>query len=272
VLKKPVVLSARGTDINLFTTFPLVRGWIVWALKSCDHVIAVSKALKEIMVRAGIAADKIDVVPNGVDIERFRPISRSEARRMLGLPQGGTILLAVGSLRPTKGFQYLLPAVAKIRESQGASDLTLHIIGYGQYRDKLMGKIARLGLQSSVKLVGRVAHEQLYKWYSAADLFCLPSASEGWPNVIMESLACGLPVMATRVGGVPEILVSEKYGLVLDAVQGSRLVGQLKDGILEALQREWDRDAMVAYARQNTWDKAAHKIDDIFQQTLNDWG
>jgi len=271
VLKKPVVLSARGTDINVFTTFPLIRSWIAYALKSCHHIIAVSGALKDRMVRAGIDAHKIDVVPNGVDVERFRPIPKSKAREMLGLHRGETMLLSVGSLRPTKGIQYLLLALAKIKKLQRAPGLKLYIIGDGKYRASLERQIAQLGLQSCVKLTGRIAHEQLYKWYNAADLFCLPSAREGWPNVIMESLACGLPVLATNVGGVPEIVVSQKYGLLVEASEGSRLVDQLQDGILQGLRREWDREGMVAYAHKNTWDKAAQRIDGIFKQTLDGW-
>jgi len=269
--RKPVVLSARGTDINAFITFPLIRGWIIYALRNCDHIIAVSKALKNVMVRAGIDARKIDVVPNGVDIEKFRPISKTKARAMLGLPQRSTILLSVGNLKPVKGFQYLLPALGKIKISPNEMDMRLYIVGYGRYRGRLEQQIAQLGLQDRVKLVGRIPHQQLYQWYSAADLFCLASSNEGWPNVVLESLACGLPVVATAVGGVPEIINSEEYGLLLDAIQGPRLVEQLRDGILAALQKEWNQEAMVHYARQNTWEVAAQRVDGIFQQTVADW-
>jgi teichuronic acid biosynthesis glycosyltransferase TuaC len=272
VLRKPVVLSARGTDINVFTTFPLIRRWIMYALNNCDHIIAVSGALKEVMIRAGIAAQKIDVIPNGVDSQRFRPITKTKARAMLGLPQGDTILLSVGSLRPSKGFQYLLEAMGQIRSSQRAGNLRLYIVGHGRYRGRLERQIARLGLQSCVELVGQIPHRQLYKWYSAADLFCLASSKEGWPNVVLESLACRLPVVATRVGGVPEILVSQEYGLLLDAVQGPQLVDQLRDGILAALQKRWNREGMVAYARQNSWEAVAQRVDGIFRQTINGWG
>lgn len=271
VLRKPVVLSARGTDINVFTTFPLIRRWIMYALNNCDHIIAVSGALKEIMIRAGIADHKVDVIPNGVDSQRFRPIAKTRARTMLGLPQEDIILLSVGSLRPSKGFQYLLAAMGKIKSSQRERNLRLYIVGYGRYRGRLEGQIARLGLQSYVKLVGQIPHNQLYKWYSAADLFCLASSKEGWPNVVMESLACRLPVVATRVGGVPEILVSQEYGLLLDAVQGPQLVDQLCDGILAALQKNWNREGMEAYARENSWSAVAQRVDGIFRQTIDDW-
>jgi glycosyltransferase involved in cell wall biosynthesis len=271
VLRKPVVLSARGTDINLFSTYPITRRWILYALRNCDHIIAVSEALKSIMVQLGIDARKIDVVPNGVDADQFRPIPQDEARKMLELAQEATILLSVGSLRPLKGFQYLLDAVGKIRACQLDLDLKLYIIGCGEYWRKLQQQIAQLGLQSHVELVGQVSHGQLYKWYNAADLFCLASSREGWPNVIMESLACGLPVVATPVGGIPEILSSEKYGMLLPSAEESQLVDQLKVGILDALQKRWDREDLVAYASRNSWELVAQRIDDVFQLALYNW-
>jgi glycosyltransferase involved in cell wall biosynthesis len=268
-LKKPVVLSARGTDINVFMTFPLVRGWILYALRNCDHIIAVSAALKRRMVDAGINARKIDVVPNGVDVRQFRSMSKNEARTALGLPQRSTIVLSVGSLRPSKGFQYLLQAVKEIRSTRRDLDLRLNIVGYGQYKRKLEKEIARLELGPYVNLVGRVPHCQMHSWYCASDLFCLASSTEGWPNVLFEALACGIPVVATAVGGVPEILVSEEYGLVLNCDQGSHLVSHLRDGLLAALKKKWNREKMIAYARQNTWEAVAQRVDGIFRQVLN---
>ena len=149
---------------------------------------------------------------------------------MLQLPQEAAILLSVGSLRALKGFQFLLSAVERIRTSPADMDLRLYIIGDGEYRRTLQDQIDRTGLQPQVKLVGQVPHRQLFKWYNAADLFCLASSREGWPNVIMESLACGLPVVATPVGGIPEILISERYGLLLPSAEPSQLVDHLQAG------------------------------------------
>jgi glycosyltransferase involved in cell wall biosynthesis len=265
-----VVLSARGTDINLFTTYPLIRRWIVYALKNCDHIIAVSNALKNVMVEIGIDSGKIEVIPNGVDAGRFRPIPKSEARNMLGIPQQATMLLSVGSLRPLKGFQYLLPAFKKLRVSRGELDLRLYIVGHGEYRKTLKQQVARLELQPYVKLTGRIPHQQLYKWYNAADIFCLASSREGWPNVVMESLACGLPVVATRVGGIPEILHSENLGLLLDATEGPQLEDQLLESIQMALSRNWNREELVNYVRGHTWEAVAQKVEGVLRQTLSD--
>jgi len=271
-LNKPVVLSARGSDINLFTAYPVIRRWIVYALRHCDRIIAVSEALRDAIVGLGLEGGKIDVIPNGVDADRFRPVSRAAARERLGLPAAATILLSVGSLRPLKGFHHLISAVDIIRRSGKVADLRLYIVGSGEYRGKLEQRIARLNLRSHVRLVGQVPHGELYKWYNAADLFVLASSKEGWPNVIMESLACGLPVVATPVGGIPEILRSERYGLLLDAAGDSGLEKRLAESIAEALSGDWDRPELVAYARRNSWDRTAGKIDDTFRRALEDRG
>jgi teichuronic acid biosynthesis glycosyltransferase TuaC len=268
-LNKPVVLSARGTDINLYIKLPLIRRWILYALRNCDRIIAVSTALKRKMVAAGIDGRKIEVVPNGVDVAKFPAIPRHQARQALGLPGGEGLLLSVGSLRPSKGFQYLMEAVSGINRSHPDLKLKLYIVGYGHYRRKLERDIVRLGLQETVHLVGRVPHHQMHLWYNACDLLCLASETEGWPNVLFEALACGLPVVSTGVGGVPEIIVSPEYGLLLKDETGPALVAQLQDVIPAALNRKWDPQKMMAYAGQHTWEAIARRVVEVFQQTLN---
>ena len=268
-LRKPVVLSARGTDINLYMELPLIRRWILYALRNCDRIIAVSTALKKKMMAAGIAGEKIEVVPNGVDAASFPAVPRHQARQDLGLPGEEKLLLSVGSLRPSKGFQYLIEALGGIIRTHPDLNLKLYIVGYGHYRRKLERDIARLGLQETVHLVGRVPHDQMHLWYSACDLLCLASETEGWPNVLFEALACGLPVVSTGVGGVPEIIVSQEYGLLLRNERGPELVAQLQEVIPAALFRDWDRQKMIAYAGRHTWEAVARQVDEVFQQTLD---
>ncbi len=268
-LRRPVVLSARGTDVNLFMKLPLIRAWILYALRRCDRIIAVSGALKTTMVAAGVRPDKIDVVPNGVDVSRFPEISREQARSELGLPRTGRMILSVGSLRPSKNFEYLLQALGEIRSSKAGRDVSLVIVGYGHHRGRLEREISRLDLDAHVILAGRVPHEQIYRWYRACDLFCLASSSEGWPNVIFEALACGLPVVATPVGGVPEILISSEYGIMLKDAHPSRLAAGLRDAIVTALEKDWDGDKLAAFARRHTWDEVAGGVIATFRRTLN---
>jgi glycosyltransferase involved in cell wall biosynthesis len=270
VFKKPVVLSARGSDINLFITFPLIRRWIIYTLHRSDHIVAVSGALKKTMVEIGIDDKKISVVPNGIDPDTFRPISQSRARSLLQLPPRGKMLLSVGNLLPTKGFQYIIEAFASIGRAPEGRHMRLYIVGQGPYRAELEKQIERLDLRSRVFLIGPIPHQQLYRWYNAADLFCLASVREGWPNVVMEALACGLPVVATAVGGVPEILTSQEDGLLIDAPRDSRFAQQLGTTILTALRKRWSREKIARRRRDNTWQSVARRMEEIFRQTLSD--
>lgn len=266
LFKKPVVVSARGTDINLYPKRLLIRKQIVYTLKNADKIIAVCEALKNKMIRLGISQDKIEVIPNGVDIEKFKPISKIEARKELNLPIDKKMILSVGHLVEKKGFHYLIDAIYEIKNNgnRNAPPL-LVIVGKGDYRLKLENKIKELNLDGGVKLVGAQSHNELYKWYSAADLFVLASSSEGWPNVIFESLACGIPVVATNVDGVPEVLCSDEYGILVDKQDGKCLA----DTIITALHKTWDYKKLIGYAQENTWDKCAEKIFKQFEEVVN---
>jgi glycosyltransferase involved in cell wall biosynthesis len=255
---KPVVVSARGTDINLFPKFPLIRRWIRRTLDGSDAVIAVCQALKDAMVDLEIPADKISVIPNGVDTAKFRPVPRDEARARLSLP-AGRVLLSVGSLIPRKGFDLLIRAVRAAGESAG-EELHLRIVGEGSQRAELERLIAEEGLQNRVRLVGPVPHDELYLWYSAADLFCLASSREGYPNVLVEALACGTPVVAAATWGVPEIVGSEEIGLLSE-----RDVDALSAAIREGLDRTWDRERIAAQGRRRTWDDVSLALVRLFR-------
>jgi len=261
-LGKPVVVSALGTDINLYREFWLIRKLLRQTLEKADGVIAVSSALKEAMIRMEIPAEKISVVPNGVDVEKFYPIPRPEARSRLSLPNK-RILLSVGGLVPGKGFDLLFGALQLLVGSQRRQDLYLVIAGEGYFRKDLEKLISDFRLDQYVRLVGDVAHADLLAYYSAADLFCLASSQEGWPNVIMESLACGTPVVATAVGGIPEILSSEALGIVV-----RRDEAELAQAIAQALERPWCRQTIVQYAQRNTWHQVAKSKHAVFDSVL----
>ncbi|MCG2831509.1 MAG: glycosyltransferase family 4 protein [Desulfobacteraceae bacterium] len=213
-MKRPVVLSARGSDINQFTGFKSIKPMIRYALGHAEHVISVCDALKQEMVALGINDDKISVIPNGVDSKQFYPVDKSKARKKLSLPINKKIILSVGSLIPRKGFHVIIDAFPKLLQED--SNSYLYIIGEGYFRPSLERQIEALNLTQHVTLVGECPNTELKFWYSAADVFCLASSREGWANVIMESLACGTPVVATNVWGAPEILTSTGIGMLVD--------------------------------------------------------
>lgn len=261
-LGKPVVVSARGTDINLYGQMPLIRPFLRFTLRRAAHVIGVSEALKDVMVRLGIQADHISVIPNGVDARKFSPVPQSEARSRLGLPNG-TYLLSVGNLTKNKGFHLLLQALHVLRTRHHLTQLGLLIVGDGPMRAELERLAASLDLTDHVRFAGRVPHEQLHLWYSAADLFCLASEREGWPNVLMEAMACGLPIVATRVGGIPEIVSSEAVGLL-----ARRDHQDLAYTIMAALQRPWRSDVVRQHAAGYSWTQVTEALSRTFEDTL----
>lgn len=258
VLKKPVVVSARGTDINLFSRFPLILRLIRFTLMEAVQVISVCQALKDTMVDLDIPEHKITVIPNGVDVEKFRAISKTEARKKLNLPVEKKMLLSVGSLIPRKGFELLIAALEILVKRFGIKDVFLIIIGEGNFRGELEEMISQKQLLEYVELAGKKPHDELYQWYSAADVFCLMSNREGWPNVVMEALACGTPVVATNVWGIPEIIASEALGL-LTPREETEIVKKLQ----EALQKKWRHATIQKYAKQNSWERTAKAVFEV---------
>lgn len=255
IVRKPVVVTARGSDINVFAELPLIRRLIRYTLERVDGVIAVSEALKTRIVGLGIPEKKVSVVPNGVDPTKFYPINKTVAREDLGLPNDRKLLLSVGGLESVKGFDQLIKAMRILVNEFQATDVLLLIVGDGALRQELLRMISACSLDAYVRLIGAVPHEQLRLWYSAADLFCLASRSEGWPNVVVESLACGTPVVATAVGGIPEIIRSEFLGCLVNS--GDRQIAEI---VRDALGRTWRSHEIVSYMEQRTWERTARSV------------
>jgi teichuronic acid biosynthesis glycosyltransferase TuaC len=254
LLGLPVVVTARGTDINVFPSFSKIRPMIVWSLHKAAGIVAVSAALKSAILNLDVPAEKVLVVPNGVDTTRFRSVPQPGARQTLGLPNDGKFVLSVGSLTRVKNHSLLISAFAKVLGDRPG--LRLFIVGDGPLRPALEDLICKYSLQANVSLVGARPNEELFLWFSAADVSCLVSSREGWPNVLMESIACGTPVVATRVGGVPEILCSPELGMLAEQDTES-IAAALKS----ALAKSWNRDALVRHARTRGWEQVAEEVE-----------
>ena len=265
-LQKPVVVSARGSDISQYSEFPIIRGLLKYTLSRAQRVIAVCQALKDAMVSLATPSDKIAVIPNGVDATKFFPIPKDEARRRSGLPLDKTIILSVGGLIARKGFDLLIRAFKILFEDVGVNNVFLVIIGDGPLRRDLEKMISTFSLNNHIRLVGSIPHSDLYLWYNSADLFCLTSHREGWPNVIMESIACATPVVATDVWGVPEILCSEGIGVL--AQQDER---NIAEKIAFALKRTWNRDEISRHTAKRTWSQVAISLRNVFQSAVDEF-
>jgi teichuronic acid biosynthesis glycosyltransferase TuaC len=265
----PVVVSARGSDVNRFAGFSRIRPMLQSTLAGAAQAIAVSAALRDRMVDLGAPESRIEVIPNGVDLDTFAPRDRAEARARLALPERRT-LLYVGNLVPGKGVEALIDGFACMRISAGtagtgagAVDVQLVIVGAGPLRAALEARAATRGIADAVRFAGEVPHAALGDWYSAADALCLMSEREGWPNVLLEALACGTPIVATRVGGIPEIVTSERIGM-LTGSEPQEIAGAAR----AALERDWDRVVLRAHAERFTWERAAASVGRVFERAL----
>jgi glycosyltransferase involved in cell wall biosynthesis len=199
----PAAMVVGGSDVLLLTSDASRRRCVLRILEAMDAVVTVSGDLKAKLVGFGIDAQKIHTMSRGVDRERFAPGDRSEARRRLHIPADAKVLVWVGRMVPVKGLDILLDACAKLKE-RGVG-FHLYLVGDGPLQSALEAQVQSGGLSSAVTFVGSVLHEQLADWYRAADYTVLTSHSEGVPNVLLESLACGTPFVASRVGGILEL-------------------------------------------------------------------
>ncbi|MDB5103936.1 MAG: hypothetical protein JWP91_1625 [Fibrobacteres bacterium] len=261
MMGKKICVTLRGHDINDIPDFPVRKRQVVFSLRNADRVYAVSAALKAGAVGLGADAGRIMVSTNGVDISNFVPSDRAAARKRLGLPPEGKIILSIGYLVHRKGFHHLIKAMDVLVNREGRKDLRLCIVGGPggeEYSKPLLDElIAKAGLGGHVLFPGQKPNRELPDWYNACDVFALMSSKEGWPNVILEAMACGIPVVGNAVWGIPEIIVSEDYGfLVQDPPEPDRTAQALG----RALEKAWDHKAIIAYAGSQTWDKVAERL------------
>jgi teichuronic acid biosynthesis glycosyltransferase TuaC len=252
VFRVPVLITLRGM-LPLLVPYRLRRPQLRFALRKAARIVAVSSSLKEDAVRLGIDPARVRVIENGIDPELFRPLDRTEARRSLGLPEDGPLLVSVGTLSPRKGFHLVMEAMTGLRP-----DLGFAIVGgdgaEGAMEAELRALAARLGLEDRVIFAGPRSRAELASWYSAADLFVLASGHEGCPNVVLEALACGTPVVATPVGNIAELLTPE-VGIVT-----GRQVPELAAAIERGLSRDWDREAIRERIEPRTWKAVGREV------------
>ncbi|HVK18928.1 MAG TPA: glycosyltransferase [Fimbriiglobus sp.] len=255
----PCGIIVGGSDVLLLTRDASRRHAVTESLQKADAVFAVGRDLQSKIAALGVDPAKIHVHSRGIDRTRFYPADRGEARRRLGLPEARNLLLFVGSLVPVKGLEVLTEAVSLL--VQRGTDFQLLLAGDGPLRGSLEAEVARRGLVGHVQFVGRVAHEDLPDWYRAADLTVLSSHSEGVPNVLRESLACGTPYVSTRVGGVAELTDDPAVRLVPPADSPA-----LASAIHAALE---DRRLLdPARMRFKDWNQAADEVAEVFTRLI----
>lgn len=258
----PFVVTGHGYDIySLPFKDEEWREKIEFVLNIADHVITVSQSNLACIKKLDVSTP-VTVIPNGFRSDLFYPRDTSECRKVLNLPQHKKIILTVGNLEAVKGQEYLVKAFQNIVRKR--RDILCVIIGDGQLRPVLERQVRSLGLEDFIMLAGRKPHEEIPLWVNTCDLFVLPSLNEGNPTVMFEALGCGKPFVGTRVGGVPEVITPDKYGLLVEPADPESLA----EKILMALDREWDRGAILAYAERYAWQNVAKNIVAVYESVL----
>ena len=264
---KPVTITLRGHDINDLPQYPVRFRQVKYALKNADRVFSVAKALQNEAISFGIDKTKFFVRSNGVDSTLFKPQDKIPLRKKLNLPLDKKIIVSVGHLVKRKGFHIIIQAVKKIVDKK-TKDVFLVIVGgageEGDFSNKLKNLIAELRLEKYVYMAGAQLNNVLPEWYAAADISCLASSKEGWANVLLESLACGVPVVGTNVWGTPEVICSEDYGILTQ-----RCPDKLAADLFTALNKKWDKQKIIDYAKKHSWDKLSEKLYNDFNELIS---
>jgi len=253
-LGKPVVIGALGTDINDRSG---INAWLTQkTLQAADKIVFVSQAMtRNAIATFGVDPARCATVVNGINTAVFHPQDRASCRAALGLPADAPVVIYVGRLIEAKGLRELLTSVTKLRQTH--PDLRTILIGEGPYLEALQTQIDAQGLSDHVTLAGGQLPEKVAQYINAADILTLPSWSEGYPNVLVEALACGCPVVATNVGGIPEIVTTENGRLV-----SPKDADALAEALSQSLKQTWNRPA-ISRNMSRTWDDVARETLDV---------
>jgi glycosyltransferase involved in cell wall biosynthesis len=263
LFRKPFLVTVRGLEALYLGERGGRKSILDKLLTKADAVITLSSELSAVVQDIGVKRERVRVVLNGVDSDIFRSVNRADVRKKLGLSPDRKIIISIGSLIERKGHHEIIKILPELNKR---FDLEFYIIGdvgpEGDFSRVISKMIKNLDL-SNVHLVNRVNHAELVDWYNIADLFCLATGGEGCPNVVMEALACGTPVVVTNVGAVPDLVVNGTNGYIVQNLN------QLSSRIADALVMDWDREEIAHNAQSRTWDACAEDVIGIYWDLLD---
>lgn len=256
ISKKPFVLKVHGSDIHSIHG-QLRKKLTAWVLCQSSKVFSVSKDLTKQVRSMGVPEKNVLTLYNGVDEDIFSSKEKKVVLTQLGLEGNVKRLLFVGNLKTVKGADFLADIISYTAKTH--PDVHLYIIGQGVLERKIKEQFAEKNIENKVSFLGVQPHGQIALWMNAVDLLIVPSRNEGVPNVMLEAMSCGLPVVAARIGGVPEILCDGITGILCDEAQPS----QLSNAVIRSLNRDWDTAAIEKLAKQYSW---SNNINSILRQ------
>jgi len=258
---KPCAVKVHGSDVNIVAKIPSARAYMRSVLPRANAMISVARPLSRLLEDMGVRAGAIHLVRNGVDTSLFRPRDRAACRDELGIARDGALIVFCGRIEPQKGVGELLTAFERVRAAR--PDARLALLGDGVSRNltqRVQAEQARLP-SGALLAPGPRPLREVATWVGACDVFTLPSHNEGTPNVVLEALASGRPVVGSNVGGIPDCLADPRSGLVVPAHDASAL----GDALVDALNRTWDAEAIVRTG-PGSWEESARTLFNVLQQ------
>lgn len=263
LLRIPVVVSARGTDVNeAFSSGKIRSLQISWALNKACKVTAVSLPLGNKILELAPAVKSVSYIPNGVDKKVFCCKDRVAIREKHGVPPDKKIALFIGKFRKVKGIEYLIEALS-ILNTENSLNFDMVFVGSGPLQESYETSIAANNLQRNVRFLGNLSHDQISDWLAMSNALCLPSLNEGMPNVVLEALSCGVPVVATQVGGIPDVVTSEN-GILVPS-QNSK---QLAEALKSVVSKSWNAVHIEKSVAEFTWEITAEKYIRVYRDAI----
>jgi len=255
---KPSIVGLRGSDVTSYLKIPILKRQAKWTYLHCDRIVTVSEDLKKQLSYLKINSEKVSVIRNGIN-PIFQITDKALSRKKLNLPDK-PIILFVGYLIPRKGVKYLINAIFKMKRHP---DCQLYLIGEGDEEANLKKLTVERDMSDRVHFIGEVNQSDMVTWYNAADLFCLPSLREGIPNVMLEALACGIPVVTTDIGDNSKI-INENNGVLVLPEDANLLVKAIE----KTLSQKWNREVIHQSVAGFNWEKNSNTYFETISRTI----
>jgi teichuronic acid biosynthesis glycosyltransferase TuaC len=263
---RKVILHIHGGKFNKFfdNSNYILQNIIKFILNISDAIIVTSPSWIEIIKKINNNNNtQIFAISNGFNSEDFHPTSQELARSLLGLPLDEHIILSIGSLEQHKGYNYLIDSIKNISEM--GEKILVYIIGSGSSKEELIKLINKNKLEKFIYLIeGNIMHKRISVWINACDIFVLPSLVEGNPTVMFEALGASKPFIGTNVGGIPDIIISEDYGILVEPANSEALTS----AILRGLKKNWDYTKIKLYSQNFTWDNISQQLEHIYASLI----
>jgi glycosyltransferase involved in cell wall biosynthesis len=261
----PLLVTVQGPDLAYFPGSPLVNAIVKWLTKpALPHARLVQAVCHSLAERARLfGARETVVVPNGVDTAKFKPADRAAVRRQLGCETSGKLVVCAARLNPEKCHEVLVRSIAELRRRQ--VPVRLLLIGTGPLKDALQQQVHELGLDGQVQFLGYQPHDKLAQYLAAGDVFALASVAEGLPVSVLEAMACGTAVVATRVDGTPDIITDGANGFLVPPRDGAALTARLEQALSDDTLRQRLADAGLQRIREKfSWEKVLQDMEAVY--------